>query len=95
MSEFITDTFFPVLAQFGVVGILLFCLFWWKRYLQLKNLPDLTDYKIGLVILLVLCIESFADTTLLSSKGVGYCLLLGILLGKHTSVKNSEVCKSL
>ena len=95
MSEFIADTFFPVLAQFGVVGILLFCLFWWKRYLQLKNLSDLNDYKIGLVILLIICIESFADTTLLSSRGVGYCLLLGVLLGKHTPVQNSEVWKPL
>ena len=95
MSEFIADTFFPVLAQFGVVGILLFCLFWWKRYLQLKNLSDLNDYKIGLVILLVICIESFADTTLLSSRGVGYCLLLGVLLGKPTSAQNREVWKRL
>lgn len=89
MPDFIADTYYPVLAQFGVVGIVFFYLFWRRRYLGIKKIPDLNEYKVGLVILLVAGIESFADTTLLSNRGVGYCLLLGILLGKYASTPHT------
>lgn len=79
---FITDAYYPSLAEIGFVGILLFLLFWRKRYKELYSISDLKLYKIGLICFCALLLESIADTTYLSSSGMAYFMFLALCINK-------------
>lgn len=77
-APFAADTFFPILAQFGFMGIFLFAIFWKYIYLKIRDIRDLQDYKIGLIVLGTLIIESTSDSSMLSNRGVLIMILLGL-----------------
>lgn len=85
---FLADAFYPTLAEFGIVGILFFIIFWKRRLLAVMKLPDDKYYKVGLMCILALALESTADTSYLSGKGMGYFMLLAMCLG---TVRNSRM----
>jgi len=81
---FISDTYFPALAQFGLLGITIFILFW--IYLIKEAIKY---YKINhnikllkMIILIVLCIfiESVADSTFTQNRGMAIMMLLAMFL---------------
>lgn len=74
--DFVADTYFPSLAEFGVLGIFLFILFWFKRYKVLQ--PINYYYKMKLIILGVLVIESTASPFIVSAAGLIPMLVLAI-----------------
>lgn len=78
---FLADAFYPTLAEFGIVGLIFFFLFWKRRLKAILKLPDDRYYKVGLMCILALALESTADTSYLSGKGMGYFMLLGMCLG--------------
>lgn len=80
---FLADCFFPVLAQYGWVGVLLFCVFWYRRIRGMRNIVDERYYKMGLMCILALALESVADTSYLSGKGMGFFMLLAICLNAN------------
>lgn len=80
-AGFIADTFYPTLAQFGIVGVVLFVLFWMRRWQNVKEIMDDRYYKVALMCMMCLALESVADTSYLSGKGMGYFMLLGICMG--------------
>ncbi len=81
MRGFIADAFYPTLAEFGIVGVLLFILFWMRRWRSVKMIMDDRYYKVALMCMMCLALESVADTSYLSGKGMGYFMLLGICIG--------------
>lgn len=76
---FAADTFYPVLSQFGIVGLALIFFLWRKIFLINIHNHNMLNYKIALSIFVVFIIESFADTTFLGSRGVILLLLLGLI----------------
>lgn len=94
MDDFIADTFFPVLCQFGYIGILLFVLFWKRVYrrlvVKIKLDQDIVSYKTGLILLSIIFIESIADTTFISNRGVSIMLLLGMVISMSNKVKKED-----
>ncbi len=81
---FVSDTFFPELAQFGIVGIVLFFYFWMWIYKQIK-IKERSDrnirlYKIGLMIILFVAIESIAGSVFLQGGGIMTMMLLGLVV---------------
>lgn len=85
---FLTDCFYPVLAQYGWVGVFLFCIFWYRRIRETKYIIDDRYYKMALMCILALALESTADTSYLSGKGMGFFMLLAICLNeRRTMVK--------
>lgn len=74
--NFVADTYFPSLAEFGVFGILLFLIFWVKRYKVLQQINY--HYKIKLIILGVLVIESTTSPFIVSAAGLVPMLILAI-----------------
>lgn len=82
-AMFAADTFFPILAQYGFMGIFLFALFWKHIYMQVKNISNLQNYKIGLILLGTLVIESTSDSSMLSNRGVLIMILLGLCCNAH------------
>lgn len=93
-NKFITDTFYPSLAQFGIVGVLLYLLFWIYilkiafRYFQKKNNTRLVI--LALLIIGFLAIENVADATLTSSRGLFMMMFLGLVMSedKNTPVES-------
>lgn len=83
-SSFIADTFFPILAQYGFAGIMLFIMFWKYVYMKVKNIPNFKNYKIGLILLTCLFIESTSDSSMLSNRGVLIMILLAFCCNSYT-----------
>lgn len=81
---FISDTFFPALAQFGYVGILIFVCFWKRRLNQaIKNMritKDVFPFKIVIVIIGFFFMESIADSTFTHNRGMIMMMLLALFL---------------
>ena len=78
---FIADTYFPVLAEFGVIGIYFFIFFWIKRIKQILNIDykHLKYYKCGLLISLMIIIESVAGPVFVMSYALIPLVLLGMI----------------
>ena len=80
-NSFIADAFYPTLAEFGIVGVILFVWFWIRRWRCMKMIMDDRYYKVALMSMMCLALESVADTSYLSGKGMGFFMLLGICIG--------------
>lgn len=95
-NKFITDTFYPSLAQFGFVGALLYFLFWIYilkiafQYFQKTNNTRLII--MSLLIIGFLAIENVADATLTSSRGLFMMMFLGLVMseGKNISTVSTQ-----
>lgn len=92
--SFVSDTYFPVLAQFGCVGVILFICFMWRRAKSIWTL-----YKNGLpkemmlmmfLILLFFIIESTTDSTLIQNRGVVMMLVFALYFNESC---NKIKCK--
>ena len=80
-NSFLADAFYPTLAEFGLVGVILFIVFWVRRWRNVKEIMDDRYYKVALMCMICLALESVADTSYLSGKGMGYFMQLGMCLG--------------
>ena len=86
---FIADAFYPVLAEYGIVGVFLFLWFWKRRLWVIQKLP-LKYYKVGVMAFMALALESVADTSYLSGKGMGYFMLLGLAMSVGTQIEEEK-----
>jgi hypothetical protein len=82
--SFVADTYYPSLVQFGVVGILLYLLFWvylfrlaFFYYRKTKNRPH---FIIIVLIIAYLAIEGTTDSTFVSNRGFFVMMLVGLVL---------------
>lgn len=86
---FIADAYYPTLAQFGVVGVFLFLWFWKRRLVAFNQIIDMRYYRIAMITFCCLAIEQTADSSWLSGKGMGYCMLLGLCLNANRNLINN------
>lgn len=88
MPEFICDAFYPSLAQFGVVGIMLFAWLWIYIIRLLGSLTRLYGdaaryfYVTGMMCVTFILIESTSGTAIVNIGGCMSMLLLGIVSGR-------------
>lgn len=88
--SFISDTYYPSLAQFGIVGVILFILFW--VYLIKKSLVyahETKDMKLTIISILIIvffAIENIADATFTSNRGLFFMMMLGLV---YSDMRNS------
>lgn len=68
--DFIADTYFPALAEFGIIGVLLFFIFWKKRYKEAKSNKNIINYQISVLIISYFLIESFAAPTFVTNYAI-------------------------
>ena len=87
---FIADAFYPTLSQYGIVGIVLFYIFWKRRLSAFNEIEDMKYYRIALLTFFCLAIEQTADTSWLSGKGMGYCMLIGLCLNANVNGNDNE-----
>ncbi|WP_297928057.1 O-antigen ligase family protein [uncultured Coprobacter sp.] len=97
--QFISDTFYPELVQFGIIGIILYILFWRfiikKLYQTYRKNDSLQSLKTGLLITSFIIIESIAGSVFLQGGGICAMMLLAMII-KNTFYKsaNNNIIKS-
>lgn len=92
-TSFIADAFYPTLAQLGVVGIFFFCVFWKRRLKAFNMIRDMRYYRVAWLTFFCLAIEQAADTSFLSGKGMGYCMLIALCLNANRNMKEPQIDK--
>lgn len=85
---FICDAYYPSLAQFGIVGIILFVIFWKQRLIAFNKIQNMRYYRVAFMAFFCLAIEQTADSSWLSGKGMGFCMLIGLCLNANRNVEN-------
>lgn len=83
MGFFICDAYYPTLAQFGIVGVFFFCWFWKRRLVAFNKIVDMRYYRVAMITFCCLAIEQTADSSWLSGKGMGYCMLIALCLNAN------------
>jgi multisubunit Na+/H+ antiporter MnhB subunit len=78
--DFIADTYYPVLAQFGIVGVGLFIWFFVYIYRKMKQIPaENTNLRILVLIgIFFFLIESTSDSTFTHNRGFMFFVLMGL-----------------
>lgn len=93
MPDFICDAYYPLLAQFGIVGVILFIYFWIYVYGYIKILlrSDSVLYKYtfctGVLLICFVLIESIASTVITQNCGMMAMMLLGVICAKGKEIK--------
>ena len=80
---FICDAYYPTLAQFGFVGVFFFCWFWKRRLAAFDIIADMRYYRVAMITFCCLAIEQTADSSWLSGKGMGFCMLIALCLNAN------------
>lgn len=92
-DAFICDAFYPELAQFGIIGIILFvCFFVWvyKTITLYLKLSYKVFFLIGIILLIVVLVESIAGTALNQGAGAMCMMILGCLCATFKNMSQDE-----
>ncbi len=92
-DSFISDTFYPALAQFGMVGVVLFIYVWvWfgqkLRLVIRKN--GIVPFIVGVSIITLLLIDSIAAPGIINSFGEMLMAVMGIVLAPVRNISKEE-----
>lgn len=83
----VSDSYYPSLAQFGIIGIILYLFFWggiiYKSFVKFRQNGDIQLLAIILIITSFVFIENLSDSFLTSNKGYFTMMFLGVLFGKN------------
>ena len=83
--SFIADTYYPSLAQFGVVGVLLHIIFWIYVLRKAFRFSKATNniHLLAMVVLIIgfFAIEGTTDSTFTTHRGFFILMILGLILG--------------
>jgi hypothetical protein len=86
----VSDSYYPSLAQFGIIGIILYLFFWgsiiYKSFLKFRQNCDIHLFVITLILISFIFIENLSDSFLTSNKGYYMMMFLGVLFGKKKQV---------
>lgn len=92
--SFIADTYYPCLAQFGVIGMVLFIAFFFylsrKSYLMFKQNFQIRYLIITTIIICYFLIESIADATFTGHRGFFMMMLLGLVFSEQKTLTSSK-----
>ena len=89
---FLADAFYPTLAEYGIVGLFFFLVFWKRRLWEANRISNIVYYRMALMAILALALESTADSSYLSGKGMGYFMILALCLN---SARNTRTVKKI
>lgn len=95
--NFICDAYYPSLAQFGIVGVILFVWFWRYAYRFLLRFlhTDATKYRnyfvIGTLIICFVLIECTSHTGFSTARGFMAMIILGLVARKSLDIKDISI----
>ena len=87
---FVADTYYPVLAQFGIVGVYLFGLFWVRRMKTVcwNKYSDDVLIKMNILVFVFFFIESITDSTFTNNRGLFMMMLFALFIRESESVNS-------
>ena len=88
---FLADAFYPTLAEYGIVGLFFFLWFWKRRLWEANKISNLVYYRMALMSILALALESSADSSYLSGRGMGYFMILALCLNSARKVNVPKI----
>ena len=98
-GNFLCDAFFPSLAQFGIVGIFFFVLFWKYRiheFNECYSIDNVYVYKCLYLIFGYFMIESMADSSYVQNRGLFMFLIMAMFINelktKQDIIIKNKVC---
>ena len=86
-AYFYSDTFYPLLAQFGVFGAVLFFLFLKRRWVEGTKQWNDDMYKLFVFIFTYILIQCIAENTFTGANGLPILLMLGFVLSNTKPLK--------
>lgn len=92
--NFISDAYFPELAQFGIVGVALFIAFWawvWRKLRLSLHLGRSLEFSIGVIVVCFVMIESTSGATILQAGGYIPMMVLGMLVSKYRKLDKQDM----
>lgn len=91
MPDFICDAFYPSLAQFGVVGVVLYILFWYFILRESAKRLNIERQVYVWLITIFFLIEGTADTTFTHNRGLFILILLGMTLAHGNQTRQQSI----
>lgn len=92
--NFIADTFYPSLAQYGIIGTILYLMFWFyiikKAFVFFQKTHSSKHIILALLITAFFAIEGIADSTFTTHRGFFVLMLLGLILSEMKYIQNQE-----
>ena len=89
-ADFLKDTFYPVLSQFGIIGIYLYYRYWKNRWNEGKKLIG-ADYRLFVFLFFVVLIQNIADNAFTGPTCVPLMMSIGLILNQMNDTKNDFV----
>lgn len=92
-GNFIGDAFFPGLAQFGLIGVVLFilCFIWlWRKLKLVLRIGGIVPYATGTVILVSVLIDAIASRGITSIMGEYLFSIIGMILAPVAKLNKKE-----
>lgn len=81
--NYFSDTFYPILAQFGIMGIFFYIKFWIKRLKDSKNIKLDMESRLFYFLFITMAIQNIADNTFTGPLSLPIMMSLGFLLAKN------------
>ena len=92
--SFMADTYYPALAQFGIIGALLFFAFWIylskKAFAYFDILKCTKEFVTSILIIGFFLIECTSDSTITHNRGLFMMMLLGLILSNMKTIKDAS-----
>lgn len=91
--SFIADTFFPELAQFGIIGIvcfLVFCYWIWRKFRIVMRSHHYKLFAIGVISMLFFIIDGVGGCSVLQAVGTVLMVCMGIIASMSKSVSKAQ-----
>ena len=89
---FVADTYYPSLAQFGIVGVILYIVLWIyildKSFFYFRQTNHVKYFLIAILIVGFVAIENVADASFTSNRGFFMMLFLGLVLSEQKRYYN-------
>ncbi|MCD7978220.1 MAG: O-antigen ligase domain-containing protein [Tannerellaceae bacterium] len=86
-AYFVADTYYPSLAQFGVIGVILYFSFWIylikKSFSYFRKSRQIQLFIIAALVAGFLVIENTADASFTSNRGFFMMLFLGLIMSEQ------------
>ena len=87
-----SGSYYPVLAQLGVIGIMFYLAFWVYiiaiSIIRFRQKGDIQPFIITLILATFIFIENISDSFFTSNKGYFMMMFIGVLLGKPEETEN-------
>ena len=91
---FMSDTYYPTLAQFGYVGVALFVVFLWYIFKSMNKaydkLHDIKRYKVSLIIVSYILIEA-TSSSFINERCITAMMILVMSLYKYQPKRQTHI----